>query len=234
MAPAPNLPDLSTLTGPHAAARREMVEMHLLARGLSDARIVRAMLSVPREAFVDATQRATAYADSPLPIGRGQTISQPYIVARMSELAEVTPGTRVLEIGFGSGYQTALLLTLGAEVWGLELEPELARQARQRLNVLGFDAARCHLRVGDGFAGWPEAAPFGVILLAAAPEALPEALLEQLAPGGRLVGPAGRLEEQVLYRLRRTPEGVRREEIMPVRFVPMRRRPGSEAGGGAL
>lgn len=208
------------LTGPFARERREMLQCHLWARDVRNARVLRAMARVPREAFIAPELRAKAYADCPLSIGLGQTISQPYIVARMSELAEVMPGTRALEIGFGSGYQTAVLLELGAEVWGLELEKTLAAAAAERLARLGY--ARYHLRAGDGHGGWPEAAPFNVILVAAAATELPPRLLEQLAPAGRLVAPVGQGDEQELVRVRSEAGGLTREEICGVRFVPLR------------
>lgn len=195
-----------------------MVEEQLIARGIADQRVLRAMVAVPRERFVPAALRAQAHNDSPLPIGHAQTISQPYIVAAMSERLGVAPGARVLEIGTGSGYQTAVLAELGAEVFSIELVPELSAGAAAVLAALGYQ--RVHLRVGDGYRGWPEAAPFDAILLAAAPPALPAPLIDQLATGGRLIAPVGR-ERQELRMLERTAAGVTSQVLFPVLFVPM-------------
>ena len=166
-----------------------MVRNQIERRGIRDQAVLRAMQTVPREQFVPASERSRAYSDRPLPIGEGQTISQPYIVALMSSLARITPGTRVLEIGTGSGYQAAVLAELEAEVWSIELLPGIGARAETTLRALGYDGI--NLRVGDGYLGWPEAAPFDRIVVTAAPPEIPQALLDQLAPGGRLVAPVG-------------------------------------------
>ena len=171
------------------AQRLLMVRDHIEGRGIRDRAVLRAMRNVPREQFVPASERSRAYSDRPLPIGEGQTISQPYIVALMSSLARITPGQRVLEIGTGSGYQAAVLAELEAEVYSIELLPGIAARAETTLRGLGYD--QVNLRVGDGYQGWPEAAPFDRIVVTAAPPQLPRALLDQLAPGGRLVAPVG-------------------------------------------
>ena len=175
---------------PFQQARLDMVRSDIEGRGVSAPDVLRAMRSVPRHKFVPSDLQDQAYADHPLPIGYGQTISQPYIVAWMTELLELKPGEKVLEIGTGSGYQAAVLAELGyGEVYSIEIVPELAASAAQRLKDLGY--ARVHVRQGDGYYGWPEAAPFNAILVTAAPDHLPGPLAAQLAEGGRLVIPIG-------------------------------------------
>jgi protein-L-isoaspartate(D-aspartate) O-methyltransferase len=201
--------------------RWRMVEEQLVPRGISDERVLRAMATVPRHAFVPASMRALAYLDSPLPIGHEQTISQPYIVAAMTEQAAIDERSRVLELGTGSGYQTAILAEIAAEVYSIEIVPSLAHQAEIVLRELGPDfGARVHLRVGDGYQGWPEAAPFDAILVAAAPPAIPQPLIDQLAVGGKLIIPVGS-GIQELRVLTKTPTGVASERLFEVRFVPM-------------
>jgi len=202
------------------------VSAHLAAElrrmGIRDRRVLAAVEQVPREAFVPAELRRIADADAPLPIGSGQTISQPFIVAYMTAALQLSGGERVLEVGTGSGYQTAILARLAREVFTVEILPELAAAARERLVGLGYGAV--HFRVGDGGLGWPEEAPFDRILVtAAAPEA-PAALLEQLAPAGRLLLPVGPPRgEQRLELHRRTPAGgIEVEVLADVRFVPLR------------
>ena len=199
-------------------ARERMVRRQIEARDVRDPRVLKAMRSVPRHLFVPPSLRSHAYDDTPLPIGHEQTISQPYIVAFMSEALELKPDHRVLEIGTGSGYQAAVLAELAREVYSIEIVEPLAREAEQRLKQLGYSNIK--LRVGDGYRGWPEAAPFDAIMVTAAPDHVPPALIEQLAEGGRLVLPVGRFSQN-LVRIRRTPEGTRRESLLPVRFVPM-------------
>jgi protein-L-isoaspartate(D-aspartate) O-methyltransferase len=175
---------------------------------------------VPRHLFVPPAQQRDAYDDHPLPIGFGQTISQPYIVAFMTEALALRPTDTVLEIGTGSGYQAAILGELAGEVYTIEIVPELATRAERTLTALGY--ANVHVRAGDGYRGWPEHAPFTKIILTAAPEAVPQALVEQLAVGGTMVlpvGPAGGSQE--LRILTKTPGGVTTERSLPVRFVPM-------------
>lgn len=201
----------------HTAARHRMVDRQLVDRGVEDPRVLAAMRTVPRHLLVPAALISHAYDDAPLPLPAGQTISQPYVVAVMTERAEVTRGARVLEIGTGSGYQTAVLCALGARVWSIEIVEPLARMAAANLARLGCHAS---LRIGDGSAGWPEAAPFDAIVVTAAPATIPPALVEQLAPGGRLVIPVGVADQELLV-VRRTPGGLSEERVFPVRFVPM-------------
>jgi protein-L-isoaspartate(D-aspartate) O-methyltransferase len=203
--------------GDPAAARAAMVR-EIEARGVSDPRVLAAMREVERHRFVPDALRAQAYDDRPLPIGQGQTISQPYIVALMTELAAVRPGARVLEIGTGSGYQAAVLSLLAGEVYTIEIVEPLAREARERLARLGHQ--NVSVRAGDGYRGWLEKAPFDAILLTAAPPQIPGPLLEQLAPGGRLVAPVGDAAQELVL-VEKTPSGLRRRSIVRVAFVPM-------------
>jgi protein-L-isoaspartate(D-aspartate) O-methyltransferase len=200
------------------ALRERMVREQIAARGVTDRRVLAAMRKVPRHEFVPERWRADAYEDRPLPIGHGQTISQPYLVALMSELAAVEPGSRVLEVGTGSGYQAAVLAELAGEVYTIEILEALAAEAEAALRRLGY--AHVRVRRGDGWRGWPEAAPFDAIVVTAAPPEVPPALREQLAPAGRLVIPIGE-EEQELEVHRRTAEGFAVRRMTPVRFVPM-------------
>lgn len=195
-----------------------MVQTQLLARDIRDPRVLAAMREVPRHAFVSDAAQRVAYRDGPLPIGHGVTISQPYIVALMTQRAEVEPGDRVLDVGTGSGYQAAVLAALGAEVYGIEIIEPLAEAAIERLARLGYPAT---IRAGDGYRGWPEHAPFDAIILAAAPRAVPPALVEQLAVGGRLVLPVGERGRQILMVVTRTPAGIEQQRVIPVAFVPM-------------
>lgn len=194
-----------------------MIDQQLVPRGITDPLVLGAMRSVPRHLFVPEAFRDEAYQDHPVPIGHAQTISQPYIVAFMTQALELTGGERVLEVGTGSGYQAAVLAEIADEVYSIEILEPLAREAEQRLKELHY---RVHLRVGDGYGGWPEAAPFDAIIVAAAPDHVPQPLIQQLAPGGRLVIPVG-TSSQELIRVRRTPAGIARDAILPVRFVPM-------------
>lgn len=200
-------------------ARHAMVEHQLRARDIRDERVLQAMSRVPREAFVPDDQRDAAYTDRPLPIGHKQTISQPYIVALMTQLARPTGESRVLDVGTGSGYQAAILAELAGEVYGIEIVEPLARAASERLEQLGYRNAT--IRHGDGYRGWPEHAPFDAIVVAAAPERIPPPLLEQLAPGGRLVIPVGE-DSQELRLVEKLHDGTLREIVVaPVAFVPM-------------
>lgn len=207
------LPDETVLT----AARAGMVADQLVPRGISDPLVLRAMERVPRHRFLPAALWGEAYADYPLPLAGGQTISQPYIVALMAELLRAGPGARVLEIGLGSGYLAAVLTVMGLRVWAVELLPELARSARRTLAELGLSA---QIMVADGYAGWPGAAPFAGIIVSAAPSVVPPALPGQLADGGRLVIPVG-VAEQRLLRMMRIGDSFTTEEICGVRFVPL-------------
>ncbi len=197
-----------------------MVEQDLRARGIRDPRVLEAFLKVPRERFVPARERVHAYADRPLSIGFGQTISQPYMVAIMLEALKLSGRDRVLEIGTGSGYQTALLAELAREVYTVDIIPELVDQARWVLKDLGYRNIR--FRVGDGGEGWPEHAPYDRILVSAAMPEVPPPLLEQLADGGILVGPVGDLMEQDLLRIRREGTRIIRESLGRCAFVPLR------------
>lgn len=199
-----------------AEERARMVAEQM--RDVTDPRVLEAMRAVPRHRFVPEEQRRLAYADQPLPIGHEQTISQPYIVALMTALAEVERGDRVLEIGTGSGYQAAVLAQLGAEVYTIEIVAPLGERAAVLLEGLGY--ANVHARVGDGYRGWPEHAPFEAILLTAAPAEIPQPLLDQLAVGGRLVAPVGSADQELVV-VTRTEEGYLRRSVIPVRFVPM-------------
>jgi protein-L-isoaspartate(D-aspartate) O-methyltransferase len=206
--------------------RRLMVDQQIRARGVTDPRVLAAIEKVPRHAFVRADDEHLAYADSPLAIGFEQTISQPYIVAYMTEALHLTPAARVLEIGTGSGYQAAILAELVAEVYTIETVPPLAAHARERLQHLGYHDV--HLREGDGHAGWPEAAPFDAVIVTAAPDHVPEPLVDQLRIGGRLVIPVGELEQQDLFVFLNTERGLHEETRIPVRFVPLTRRPSAQ------
>ena len=198
--------------------RERMVEEQLAARGIHDEHVLSAMRRVPRHRFVGADLARHAYEDRPLPIGHGQTISQPYIVAFMSQALELDGSERVLEIGTGSGYQAAVLGLLAREVWTIEIVSPLAEEARRTLAELGH--ANVHTRTGDGYAGWPEAAPFDAIMVTAAPDHVPQPLLDQLALHGRMILPVG-TEEQELILLVRSAAGIEQQRVLPVRFVPM-------------
>jgi len=199
--------------------RLEMVSKQIEARGVRDPAVLEAMRKVPRHRFVPQSQRANAYQDRPLPIGSGQTISQPYIVALMTELAGVKPGDKVLEIGTGSGYQAAVLAQMGVKLFSIEIIAALAKRAKATLTDLGY-AKNVEVRHGDGYAGWPEQAPFDAILVTAAPPKIPKPLKEQLKVGGRLIIPVGK-RYQSLLKVTRTKNGYRGESVIPVRFVPM-------------
>jgi protein-L-isoaspartate(D-aspartate) O-methyltransferase len=199
-----------------------MVEEQIAARGVSDLRVLDAMRSVPRHRFVPAGSEDRAYNDYPLPIGEGQTISQPYIVALMTELLGAVAGRRVLEIGTGSGYQAAILAALGAEVYTVEIKGSLFESAGRTLRALGYGSVRT--RLGDGYYGWDEAAPFDAIIITAAVDHIPPPLLAQLAPGGRMVLPLGSpygFMGQTLVVVTHAPDGYTVRQVLGVRFVPM-------------
>ena len=198
-----------------------MVSSQIQARGVRNPRVLEAMCKVERHRFIPTDGQAFAYRDGPVAIGQGQTISQPYIVACMTEVLEPHPSDRVLEIGTGSGYQTAILAELVAEVYTIENVERLAKQAETILNQMDYGNIR--LRLGDGHQGWPEAAPFDKVIVTAAPAKLPKVLLDQLKLGGRMIVPVG-LWRQELVLIHHTPDGCRREHLMPVRFVPMVKR----------
>lgn len=202
------------------AARRKMVQTQIENRGVGDRRVLKAMRIIPRHTFVPKELQAEAYQDNPLPIGHGQTISQPYMVGLMSSLLELRGSEKILEIGTGSGYQAAILSTLAAEVHSVEHIPQLAEQARGRLAALHMDNVMIH--VGDGSLGWPDAAPYDGILVTAGAPVLPEALPEQLKDGGRLVIPVGERWRQVLQVWTKGAAGLEKEEVLPVVFVPLK------------
>lgn len=213
-----------------AEARREMIReieadvretARYLGKDTLDERVLEALGRVPRHELVEASHGVRAYANRPLPIGEGQTISQPYIVAVMTDLLAPEPGDRILEVGTGSGYQAAVLAELVAEVYTVEIVESLAREARRRLEALGYE--NVHFRVGDGGAGWPEAAPFDGIVVTAASTRVPDPLVEQLAVGGRIVLPLGdSARGEILTVLTKNEDGsLERREVLPVRFVPL-------------
>ena len=203
------------------ALREHMVERHIAARGIAQSHVLAAFREVPREAFIADQLARYAYDDGPLPIGSGQTISQPYIVALMIAAAGVKPGDTVLEVGAGSGYAAALLSRIAAKVIAIERVPELAREARERLNALGYD--NVEILDGDGTGGWPDAAPYDAILVAASGGRVPRAFVEQLAPGGCLVMPVGGLQaSQELIKITKDGDGtLRQASLGGVRFVPL-------------
>ncbi len=220
-------PPLGATAG-REAERARMVAEQIEARGVVDARVVAAMRAVPRHAFVPAEHAADAYADRALPIRHGSRISQPYVVAVMTEQAAVAPGARVLEVGTGSGYQAAVLAAMGCEVYTIEIVEPLAREAETTLRRLGFGPERTgavggvRVRAGDGYRGWPEAAPFDAVIVTAAAPRTPTPLLEQLAVGGRLVIPVDVPgDQQELQVHERTPDGFEVRRVFGVRFIPM-------------
>jgi protein-L-isoaspartate(D-aspartate) O-methyltransferase len=204
--------------GSSETRRAQMVVTQIEARGIDQPCVLDAMRRVPRERFVPAPLENDAYRDGPLSIGRGQTISQPYIVALMTALIEPRKEMRVLEIGTGSGYQAAVLAECVADVFTIEIIPELGRQAAERLDALSY--TNVHPRIGDGYDGWPDEAPFDGIVVTAAPSQIPEPLLDQLAVGGRLVIPVGRGSQDLVV-VTRTEQGLEQRVETPVRFVPM-------------
>ena len=204
---------------PEAEARDRMVRTQIAARGIRDPRILDAMRQIPRESFVDERYRSEAYADHPLPIGDGQTVTQPYVAALMTELLEIAPSDRVLEIGTGSGYESAILSRLASRVYSIEIVPEIARKAEERLRALQCE--NIEFRVGDGYRGWPDAAPFDAIIVTAAPRKIPEPLLDQLAPNGRMVIPVGDFYQELKVFSKAADGSVSERSVLPVRFVPM-------------
>jgi protein-L-isoaspartate(D-aspartate) O-methyltransferase len=228
-APAPTPPPAPAAKAPVApvapsdprdADRNKMVDETIANRGITDPRVLAAMRKVHRHRLVPPELQPRAYEDNPLPIGFEQTISQPYIVAAMTEAAQLAPGEKVLEIGTGSGYQAAVLAELGGvEVYSIEIVEPLAERTHKLLARMGYD--KLHLRIGDGYKGWPEAAPFDAIIVTAAPEAVPQPLIDQLATGGRLVIPVGKAGDQDLRVLTRGKDGTTTESLFAVRFVPM-------------
>lgn len=212
----------AAVEGARTAERNRMVEQQIEARGVRDPATLVAMRAVPRHRFVPPELSRHAYDDRPLPIGNGQTISQPYIVAFMTEAARIRPGDKVLEIGTGSGYQAAVAAELTDQVYTIEIIPEIAARAAVTLKELGY--GRVQVRAGDGYKGWPEEAPFDVILITAAPEQIPPPLLEQLREGGRMVIPVGpQRAGQELLLVTKQDGKIQRRTLLPVRFVPFTR-----------
>jgi len=211
-------PSPSRAADPHADQRDAMVRAQIEERGVSNPAVLAAMRAVPRHQLVPAAVREDAYGDHPLPIGFDQTISQPYIVALMTDLADVQPGDKVLEIGTGSGYQAAVLAEMGARVFSIEIVEPLAARAAADLERLGY--RRVQVRAGGGWRGWPSEAPFDAVIVTAAPPEVPAPLKEQLRVGGRLVIPVGE-DIQELRVIRRTAQGFEEEPTIAVRFVPM-------------
>lgn len=203
-----------------AARRAEMLKTQIAGRGITDPRVLAAMKKVPRHLFMPDKIRARAYEDTALPIGHGQTISQPYIVAFMTASLDLKPDCKVLEIGTGSGYQAAVFAELVEEVYTIEIIDPLGRQAGKALEEAGFPSVK--IRIGDGYLGWPEQAPFDAIMVTCAPDAIPQPLIDQLAEGGRMIIPVGpRNAPQELVLIRKTDGEIQRRAVLPVRFVPM-------------
>jgi protein-L-isoaspartate(D-aspartate) O-methyltransferase len=202
----------------YTAARENMVRSQIEARGIVQPTVLQAMRSVPRHLFVPEDHRPAAYADHPLAIGEGQTISQPYVVALMTQLLELRGGEKILEIGTGSGYHAAVMSRIAGSVYSVEIIPELARRARRTLDQIGYD--NVHVRQGDGYQGWPEEAPFDAIVLTAAPEVIPPPLLDQLKIGGRMVAPVGGFFQE-LKLIVKVEDGIETRTVEAVRFVPM-------------
>jgi len=198
--------------------RERMVKIQIIGRGIKDERVIEAMFKVPRHLFVPDEMKAHSYADTPLPIGEGQTISQPYIVALMTELLRIGPQSKVLEIGTGSGYQTAILAEIAREVYTVEIIEPLHKRAVETLKSLGY--TNIHAKCGDGYFGWEEHAPYDGIMVTAAPKKIPETLIKQLRVGGRLVIPVGEFYQDLIV-VTKTERGTIQESVTGVRFVPM-------------
>jgi protein-L-isoaspartate(D-aspartate) O-methyltransferase len=200
--------------------RERMVTEQIIARGISDQRVISAMLKVPRHLFVPENQRSLAYEDYPLPIGDGQTISQPYIVAYMTECLNLTSNDRVLEIGTGSGYQAAILAQIAHEVYTIEYIKSLGTRAQELFKQMNY--SNIHVKIGDGYKGWPKYAPFNAIIVTCAPEKIPEPLIQQLSEGGRIIVPVGKeFSVQELVRGVKVKGKLETKTTLPVRFVPM-------------
>jgi protein-L-isoaspartate(D-aspartate) O-methyltransferase len=216
--PEARAPEIAESEARWASERAEMVERQIAARDIRNPRVLEAMRKVPRHEFVPPDARSRAYRDRPLPIGLGQTISQPYIVAAMTELLRPEATDRVLEIGTGSGYQAAVISHLVAKVYTIEIVPELAQRAKKTLAALGY--TNIEVSSGDGYRGIPSEAPFDGILVTAAPDKIPQPLIDQLAVGGRMVIPVGDFYQQLTV-VEKTETGIRKHVVFPVRFVPM-------------
>jgi len=203
---------------PYSTLREAMVREQIEARGVKDPRVLKAMRTVPRHEFVPEAVRDQAYEDHPLPIGHGQTISQPYIVAYMTEALKLNGREKVIEIGTGSGYQAAILAEIAPQVYSIEIVCPLERFARQNLDRLGFQ--RVKTQCADGYQGWPEFAPFDAIIVTAAPDHVPQPLVDQLKQGGRLILPVGSFGQELVL-ITKTQTGIEKQSLLPVRFVPM-------------
>jgi len=214
--------DTNNAKDEHKKERREMVEQQIRARGIEDESVLNAMMKVPRHKFVPETLAKQAYIDSPLPIGLNQTISQPFIVAYMTEAADISKKDKVLEIGTGSGYQAAILGELAKEVYTIEIIPELAERSTQVLQQLGYK--NVFVKTGNGYLGIPEQAPFDAIVVTAAPDEIPQALVDQLAVDGKMVIPVGNTNQEMVV-IKKTKKGVTEKRTMQVRFVPMTGKP---------
>tara|TARA_Y100000588_G_scaffold231221_1_gene244985 strand:- start:445 stop:1197 length:753 start_codon:yes stop_codon:yes gene_type:complete len=201
-----------------AAEREAMVKRQLAARDIRDKHVLDAMRRVPRHLFIPEDRRDQAYQDHPVPIGLKQTISQPYIVAYMTQALKLQPGDRVLEIGTGSGYQAAVLGELAREVYSIEILPQLGERSKKLLALMGY--RNIQVRIGDGYKGWPDKAPFDAIIVTAAPPKVPQPLLDQLKVGGRMIIPVGEIHQGLIL-IQRTATGYERRNVLPVRFVPM-------------
>jgi protein-L-isoaspartate(D-aspartate) O-methyltransferase len=199
--------------------RRKMVESQIKSRGITDSLVLQALLKVERHLFVPTDFQSRAYDDRPLPIGHEQTISQPYIVAFMTGQLQLLGGEKVLEIGTGSGYQAAILAEIAGQVFSIEIVAELARESQQRLEQLGYP--NIFVRAGDGYQGWPEAAPFDAIIVTAAPDHIPQPLIDQLKIGGRLIIPVGELNQELVFITKISADKIKQQRVLPVRFVPM-------------
>lgn len=210
---------MQTASDPYLEQRQQMVEKQIRRRGVRDRAVLQAILKVPRHLFVPEQYSYRAYRDEPLPIGADQTISQPYIVAYMTEQLALKGGERVLEIGTGSGYQAAVLAEICDSVFTIEIIPELSVRAQTTLKMLDYE--NIYFKVGDGYEGWPEKAPFDGIIVTAAPAQIPQPLLEQLKIGGRMIIPVGDYFQELIL-VKKTETGLKREKKLPVRFVPMR------------
>jgi protein-L-isoaspartate(D-aspartate) O-methyltransferase len=198
--------------------RKKMVEQQIIKRGIKDKKVLEALLKVPRHEFVPAEYKINAYEDRPLPIGEGQTISQPYIVAFMTEILELKGTEKVLEIGTGSGYQAAILAEIVKEVYTIEIIETLGKKAEKKLNEMGYKNIK--VKIGDGYKGWNEYAPFDAIIVTAAPKKIPEPLLEQLAEGGRMIIPVGDYFQELIF-VKKQNNKISQQSVLPVKFVPM-------------
>jgi len=209
-------------TDPYVSKRKKMVEEQIIRRGIVDQKVIQSLSNVPRHLFVPTISEDFAYEDHPLPIGHGQTISQPYIVAYMTEALNLSSGDKILEIGTGSGYQAAVLAEIVREVYTIEIVKPLADSAKKQLKDLGYK--NIFVKHGDGYQGWVDHAPYDSIIVTAAPEEVPEKLVEQLKVGGKMIVPIGSIHQE-LYIITRTEEGYDKIKLLPVRFVPMIKTP---------